>query len=60
MNTELLLGLVILAGGIGMYWLAANTRLGSYLFAGFMIGMFSYLFLLFGLDIFFGVGGNIP
>jgi hypothetical protein len=60
MNTELLLGLVILAGGIGMYWLAAKKRLGAYLFFSFCIGSAAYLFLLFGLGIFCGVCANVP
>jgi hypothetical protein len=55
-----LLGWLLLAGGIGIYWLAASTRLGAYLFMGFMVGMCSYVFLLFGLGMFFGVDGNIP
>jgi hypothetical protein len=55
-----LLGWLLLAGCIGIYWLAANSRLGAYLFGGVMMGICSYVILLFGLGMFFGVGGNIP
>jgi len=61
MNTELLLGLVALAGAIGMYWLVGSTMLGFMLFFCFCIGSTAYVFLLFGLGIFCEVcATNVP
>ena len=53
-----LLGGLVLAGCIGMYWLIANTKLGFTIFFTFLIGWSAYFLLSF--TMLFGVDENIP